>query len=65
MKKEMAEERLSVFTDPTSFSQEHVIRSLVVVVLPLDFQSELPAHGRVREVVLPSLRPSRTSKKKT
>jgi hypothetical protein len=61
----MAEERLSLFTDPTSFSQELVFRSLLLVVLPFNFQYEHLAHGKVREVIRPPPRPFRSSKKKT
>jgi hypothetical protein len=60
----MAEERLGVSTDPTSFSQELVFRSLLLIALPSDFQSEHLAHGKVHEVIRPSARLSRSSKKR-
>jgi hypothetical protein len=60
----MAEERLSVSTDPTSFSQELVFRSLLLVALPFDFQSEHLARGKVHEAIRPAARPSRSSKKR-
>jgi hypothetical protein len=46
------------------FSPELLFRSLLLVVLPFNFQYEHPAHGKVREVIRPSPRPSRSSKKK-